>query len=257
MDSKARVASLLGPGLVLALALAAAAVLAGAGQEIPGPLSAFHAAKPGESDCAACHTAPGKVSPAKCLACHTEIASRIAAQTGFHRDKAEDCAVCHAEHQGRQANIVPLDPSDFDHSETGADLQGAHLRPSLRRLPYARRTPSRGRWVGPIFSRSRAAAAAMSRPIRAGRRIAWPVIPRTAGRSAGTRTENWPCDARIPDRLRSSWRRPSFIAATRLRRAVPRIPPSISPGRSTSTGTARASPTARSSTRSRPGSSST
>jgi hypothetical protein len=129
MDGKARVVSLLGPGVVLALALAAAAILAGAGQEMPGPLSAFHATKPGESDCAACHTAPGKVSPAKCLACHAEIASRIAAQTGFHRDKAEECAVCHAEHQGRQANIVPLDPSDFDHSETGADLRGAHLRP--------------------------------------------------------------------------------------------------------------------------------
>jgi hypothetical protein len=128
METKARPALLFGPGLVLTLAIAAAAALIGATQEMPGPLSAFHAVKPGESDCAACHTAPGKVSPAKCLACHSEIASRIAAQTGFHRDKADDCAVCHAEHQGRQANIVPLDPSDFDHAETGADLQGAHLR---------------------------------------------------------------------------------------------------------------------------------
>jgi hypothetical protein len=85
--------------------------------------------KPGDTGCAACHQAPGEISPAKCLACHTEIASRVAAGTGYHRDKAEDCAVCHAEHQGRDTSIVPLDPADFDHSETGAVLQGAHLRP--------------------------------------------------------------------------------------------------------------------------------
>jgi hypothetical protein len=91
-------------------------------------LSEAHAAKPGD-ECAKCHQAPGEISPAKCLACHTEIGSRIAAGKGFHRDKADDCAVCHAEHQGRKANIVPLDPADFDHSETGADLQGAHVRP--------------------------------------------------------------------------------------------------------------------------------
>ena len=98
-------------------------------QDIPGPLSAAHAAKPGEASCAACHEEPGKVSPKKCLACHAEIGSRISAGTGYHRDKADDCAVCHAEHQGREASIVPLDPSDFDHSETGAVLLGAHLRP--------------------------------------------------------------------------------------------------------------------------------
>jgi hypothetical protein len=101
----------------------------GAGsQEMPGPLSAAHVPKPGETDCSACHVAPGKVSPAKCLACHTEIASRITAQKGYHRDKSDDCAVCHAEHQGRQANIVPLEPASFDHAETGADLRGAHLK---------------------------------------------------------------------------------------------------------------------------------
>lgn len=98
-------------------------------QEIPGPLSAAHVPKPGETDCSACHVATGKVSSAKCLACHTEIASRIAAQKGYHRDKPGDCALCHAEHQGRQASIVPLDRESFDHAETGAGLLGAHLKP--------------------------------------------------------------------------------------------------------------------------------
>jgi len=129
MRSRYPIAPLAGLGLFLALAAVPFAARVGALQEIPGPLSAAHSAQPGDAECAKCHQAPGEISPAKCLACHTEIGSRIAAGKGFHRDKADDCAVCHAEHQGRKANIVPLDPADFDHSETGADLQGAHLRP--------------------------------------------------------------------------------------------------------------------------------
>jgi hypothetical protein len=129
MKTEGRILPFISLGLAVALAFVPAAGQTGKAQEMPGPLSAFHAAKPGETDCSACHFAPGKVAPAKCLTCHTEIASRIAAQKGFHRDKAEECAVCHAEHQGRQANIVPLDPANFDHAETGADLRGAHLKP--------------------------------------------------------------------------------------------------------------------------------
>lgn len=132
MASKTPIVPLAGLGLslilTLALALSPAAGSSGAAQDMPGPLSASHASKPGEGDCSTCHIAPGKSGPAKCLACHTEIAARIAAQRGFHRDKAEDCGVCHAEHQGRQADLLNLDPSDFDHSETGADIQGAHLK---------------------------------------------------------------------------------------------------------------------------------
>jgi len=129
MRSRYLIAPIAGLGLLLALAAVPVAARIGALQEIPGPLSAAHSLKPGDAGCAQCHQAPGEISPAKCLACHAEIASRVAAKTGFHRDKADDCAVCHAEHQGRKANIVPLDPADFDHAETGADLQGAHLRP--------------------------------------------------------------------------------------------------------------------------------
>jgi hypothetical protein len=98
-------------------------------QDIPGPLSAAHVPKPGETGCSSCHDEGGKVAAAKCLACHAEIASRIAAQKGYHRDKPGDCALCHAEHQGRQASIVVLDRASFDHAETGAELLGAHLKP--------------------------------------------------------------------------------------------------------------------------------
>jgi hypothetical protein len=130
MRSRYPIEALAGLAALLALAAAPVAARLGAPQEIPGPLSEAHAVKPGDAGCAACHQAPGEISPAKCLACHTEIASRVASGTGYHRDKAEECAVCHAEHQGRKANIVPLDPADFDHSETGTVLQGAHLRPT-------------------------------------------------------------------------------------------------------------------------------
>ena len=132
MTKKALLALVPGLGLVAALALSpAAAGRTQAGQEMPGPLSASHASKPG-TDCSACHVAPAEVGPAKCLACHTEIASRIAVDAGFHRDKAQDCGTCHAEHQGREHNLLPLDPSDFDHSETGADLRGAHRKIEIK-----------------------------------------------------------------------------------------------------------------------------
>ena len=45
-------------------------------QKMPGALSAVHIPKPGEADCSACHVAPGKVAPSKCLACHTEKIGR-------------------------------------------------------------------------------------------------------------------------------------------------------------------------------------
>jgi hypothetical protein len=60
------------------------------------------------------------------LSCHKEIAVRISDNRGYHRDKGEDCIVCHTEHQGADEPIVYLDPEDFDHAETGAVLEGVH-----------------------------------------------------------------------------------------------------------------------------------
>jgi hypothetical protein len=92
------------------------------------PLSAFHAERPGIKTCSSCHTPDKEVAPTKCLFCHDEIASRVKKGLGFHRDKAGDCGTCHAEHQGPDAKLVPLDPGDFDHAETGFVLEGAHAR---------------------------------------------------------------------------------------------------------------------------------
>lgn len=94
--------------------------------DAPGPLSRYHAESPGLKNCEKCHDEELEVQPALCLACHKEIALRISEGRGYHRDKGEDCAVCHAEHQGEDVPLVPLDPEDFDHEETGAVLKGAH-----------------------------------------------------------------------------------------------------------------------------------
>jgi hypothetical protein len=54
------------------------------------------------------------------------MASRISASRGFHRDKTEDCALCHTEHEGEDTKLVDWDVEDFDHEETGYSLLGKH-----------------------------------------------------------------------------------------------------------------------------------
>jgi len=96
---------------------------------MPGPLSVGHAETPGPN-CASCHGPDRKVVSSKCLVCHQEIARQQSSPKGFHRDKAEGCADCHAEHQGTGKSLIPLDVKDFDHSETGTVLRGPHQKVS-------------------------------------------------------------------------------------------------------------------------------
>jgi hypothetical protein len=49
----------------------------------PGPLSRPHQVLNGSTNCAACLTFGGQ-AVLKCLACHTEIASRLTAHRGLH-----------------------------------------------------------------------------------------------------------------------------------------------------------------------------
>lgn len=94
--------------------------------DAPGDLSSVHQDSPGLKNCSKCHNEDLEVPPARCLFCHQEISQRISQNRGYHRDKGEDCIVCHSEHQGAGEPIVILDPEDFDHEETGALLKGAH-----------------------------------------------------------------------------------------------------------------------------------
>lgn len=89
-------------------------------------MSIFHSDFPGPSNCQRCHTPEFAVDDEKCLACHSEIGSRIASGRGFHRDKNHVCSQCHPEHRGRERNLMNIDIQNFDHSQTGYILKGAH-----------------------------------------------------------------------------------------------------------------------------------
>lgn len=120
MRSFARVAFLLGS-------------VAAAAQISPGPLSRAHSFLNGATNCTSCHRVGGQAS-FKCLDCHTEIASRIAAGRGLHArvapkaTAAQACASCHSEHNGENFALIKWEPSQqqFDHSRTGWPLAGKH-----------------------------------------------------------------------------------------------------------------------------------
>ncbi|MCU0377332.1 MAG: cytochrome C [Bacteroidales bacterium] len=95
----------------------------------PGDLSDPHAHLEGISNCTQCHELGNKVSDARCLACHTEIKTRISAGKGYHSSaavKGKACFTCHSEHNGKSFNLIRLDISSFEHSATGYTLSGSH-----------------------------------------------------------------------------------------------------------------------------------
>lgn len=92
----------------------------------PGKLSKVHAQYAGVENCKACHTAGKKTDTAKCLQCHKDLAARINAGRGYHKDKKEECIACHPEHHGEDFQLIEFDKKDFDHNETGYPLTGLH-----------------------------------------------------------------------------------------------------------------------------------
>ncbi len=102
-----------------------------------GPLSSFHAKL--EDDCAACHTSFKPVSNAKCESCHTKpddenfyrIESHFAGKPTQARllevfAHKEDCAACHLEHLGRQANISEPHDSECISCHQFGSFNSAH-----------------------------------------------------------------------------------------------------------------------------------
>jgi predicted CXXCH cytochrome family protein len=97
----------------------------------PGKLSNAHAKF--EAECSTCHVSFNKgAQTAKCLDCHKETAADIRSKQGFHgRSPAvagADCKACHAEHQGRGADIVKFDRKAFNHAFTDFPLLGGHQK---------------------------------------------------------------------------------------------------------------------------------
>lgn len=97
---------------------------------MPGKVIAGHADL--ETECDNCHIAFSRDQQQQlCLNCHESVQSDVRSGLGFH-GRADDartanCVACHTEHEGREADIVGLDPRAFDHELTDFELTGAHI----------------------------------------------------------------------------------------------------------------------------------
>lgn len=97
---------------------------------MPGEVIRGHADL--EAECSSCHVTFNRAAQTGlCRDCHEDVASDIDRNTGFH-GKADDvhdaaCASCHTDHEGRNANIVVLDETNFDHQLTDFELLGKHV----------------------------------------------------------------------------------------------------------------------------------
>jgi predicted CXXCH cytochrome family protein len=99
----------------------------------PGDLTAAHAHLEGLRNCTSCHQLGQRgVDPAKCLACHTPLRTRIAQRRGFHATVSRACGSCHKDHFGRSFDPVRLATGSFDHHDTGFRLVGRHLNLTCR-----------------------------------------------------------------------------------------------------------------------------
>jgi hypothetical protein len=101
---------------------------------MPGEVSLHHADI--EKDCAECHRPfQRSAQSGLCLVCHEPVSDDISAAAGLHgRSGARDsdCASCHTEHKGRDADISGLDPETFDHGLSDFPLHGSHSSVTCR-----------------------------------------------------------------------------------------------------------------------------
>ncbi|MGI9205969.1 MAG: cytochrome c3 family protein [Woeseiaceae bacterium] len=96
---------------------------------MPGEVVASHAEF--EADCSLCHSPLSDTTQGElCVDCHSQTGEDIERSVGFHgrlpADTQMDCAVCHTDHEGRDADILSQNDSAFDHSLTDFQLRGAH-----------------------------------------------------------------------------------------------------------------------------------
>lgn len=96
---------------------------------MPGEVIAGHAEL--ETDCSLCHEAFDRSKQrALCLDCHEDVAFDVNSVVGFHGlfedAQQNECAGCHTDHEGREADIVQLDERLFDHDFTNFALLGKH-----------------------------------------------------------------------------------------------------------------------------------
>ena len=90
-----------------------------------------------EQECTQCHDTGNKDKQGQlCVKCHAHenILHDLSKKAGFHGRLPElaqnNCKHCHTEHIGRDAKIVLLNSSTFDHSQTDFKLKGKHTQTS-------------------------------------------------------------------------------------------------------------------------------
>lgn len=133
---------------VALLAVASGLASVSAAQISPGELSAAHARLEGSRNCLSCHRAGEGVDPALCLDCHRALAERLASASGLHaRTDYQACERCHAEHNGREFELIywPDGNTAFDHRLAGWTLEGRHARLECFECHRAERVAA---WVG-------------------------------------------------------------------------------------------------------------
>jgi hypothetical protein len=100
---------------------------------MPGEVIHGHAKL--QEDCSNCHKSFSKAAQTQlCLDCHKDIAADVRAKTRFHGKSPavgnSECRQCHADHKGRDADIVQLQRAVFDHTQTNFPLGGRHATAS-------------------------------------------------------------------------------------------------------------------------------
>jgi len=100
---------------------------------MPGPLISAH--EKYEEDCDQCHDTSNKARQGQlCLQCHEHenILEDINSKSGFHgrltKSSSSNCKHCHTDHKGRDASIILLNDSTFDHLKTDFPLKGTHSK---------------------------------------------------------------------------------------------------------------------------------
>ena len=96
---------------------------------MPGEVVKSHADV--ESECSNCHKAFQRLEQTNlCLDCHEDVQEDVRGEFGFHGRSSDvadvECASCHTEHIGRDADIVNLVEQTFDHDITDFALKFSH-----------------------------------------------------------------------------------------------------------------------------------
>ncbi len=93
----------------------------------PGELASVHSKLDGVQNCTKCHNFGDKTFRDQCLACHTEIKTRIDAKLGYHNSTRNiQCSACHKDHHGRDFKLIRWELSKFEHKQTSFFLEGKH-----------------------------------------------------------------------------------------------------------------------------------